>query len=256
MKIRKAIVFTLVIALLIGATLSLTSATKTNGSIDFVVGGVTINPPEGPCCPCVGDDPCDAGNGGGGGCKHDPDCDEPCKCLCHDPDEDDYNNFFKDNKVENNLYFGSHSIREHGLFDSANTKLYNDNGLDTTDVGMFTGAEVINMSGELFEMGVNVSAFYLNGSATKTLQGAELYLVAGDSQAPVNYPLQAGFAHKGSAVTPIATVEDGGTTHVLSVPNANMVKASWSGLLDVVQGTAQAGKAQAELTWTDFTNTP
>ena len=247
MKIKKAVVFTLVLSLLIGATLSLSYAAKTDGSIDFEAGGVVINPPEGPCCPCVDDDPCK-----GGPCKHTPDCDGPCDCLCHDDDEDDYNNFFLDNNVENNLYFGNHSIREFGRFDSANTGNYNDNGLDTTDVGQFTGAEVRNLSGNAFQMGVNISAFYLNGTATTTLNGADLYLIAADYAVPVNYPLSGGFEHKGSASTPIATIADGGTTHVLTVPNANMIKASWSGLLDVVQGTAQAGKAQAELTWTTF----
>jgi len=258
MKLRKVIVFTLVLSLLIGATLSMSSASpaKTDGSIDFKAGNVTIVPPEGPCCHCYGNPPCDGCEDGCSDsdcstCCTGTNCDGPCVCLCHDPDEDAYNDFFLDNKVENNLYFGNHSVREFGRFDSANLagNPHNSNGLDTTDDGKYTGVEVRNMSGSEFKMGVSISAFYLNGSQTETLQGADLYLVTGVSQAPVNYPLSSGFQHLGSSTTAISKNADG-NTHVLTVPNVNMVKASWSGILDTVQGTAAAGKAQAELTWT------
>jgi len=243
---RKIVVFTMVLALLIGATLFTASAnpSNTDGSIEFKPGDVIIITPDDPCCPCFGDDPCE-----GGPCKHDPDCDEPCTCICHD-DDDDYNEFFLDKGVENDLYFGNHNIREFGRFDSANTGLYSDNGLDTTDDGQYTGAEVRNFSGDEFRMGVSVGGFFVG--PTPTLLGAELFLVTGDNQAPAAYPLQPGFAHLGSSTVPVAMTGADGNTHVLTIPSGNMVKASWSGLLDTLQGTATPGKAQAELTWTAF----
>ena len=254
MKIKKVIVFTLVLSLLISATLVMTSAATTEGSIDFKATDVTVVTPEGPCCPCFEDDPCD----GEPGCKHDPECEDPCDCLCHDDDEDDYNNFFKDKDVVDNLYFGNHSIREFGRFDSANTKLHNDNGLDTTDVGQFTGVEVRNFSGVTFKLGVEVGPFINSVSSQPTLNGAELRLIPAAHEAPNAYPLLPGFeftALAGAGATQVVP-NDGGMLHVLTLPSANMVKASWSGLLDTAQGTAEVGKAQAELTWTDLSNTP
>jgi len=251
MKIKKVVVFTLVLSLLVGSTLIMTSAAQTEGSIIFKATDVTVLTPEGPCCPCFEDDPCD----GEPGCKHDPDCDKPCDCLCHDPDEGDYNDFFKDKEVVNNLFFGTHSIREFGRFDSANTGNHNDNGLDTTDVGQYTGVEVRNFSGQVFKLGVDVSLFK-NAAAQTTLAGAELRLIPAEHAAPEAYPLLGGFEFTGLAGAGKEVPNDGGMLHVLTLPSANMVKASWSGLLDTAQGTADVGKAQAELTWTDYSLTP
>jgi len=252
MKLKKVIVFTLVLTLLIGATLVMTSAANTNGSIEFEAGDVKVITPEGPCCPCVDDVPCP-----GGPCKHDPDCKGPCDCICHDADEGAYNDFFKDVNIANDLYFGSHSILDFGRFDSANLagNPHSGNGLNTTTTGEFTGVEVKNFSEKLYQLGVEISNFYrtVNGVKTVTLEGADLYLVAGKNIFPASSPALPGFEHKGS--TPIEVPNDGGSVHILSVPSANMVKALWSGLLDIEQGTAQSGKAQAELTWIEF-NTP
>ena len=237
---RKIVVFTMVLALMIGATVFTVSANPsgTEGSIDFTDGGVIIIPPDEDCCPCYGDDPCK----GEPDCPHTPECENPCVCICHD-DDDDYNDFFLENDVVNDLYFGNHSVREFGRFDSADVD-------QTTDVGQFTGAEVRNLSGNEFRMGVSVSGFFVG--TTATLQGAELFLVTGEHQAPAAYPLLPGFEHLGSSILPIAMTGTDGNTHVLTVPSGNMVKASWSGLLDTLQGTATPGNAQAELTWTTF----
>jgi len=254
---KKIVVLSVVLALLMSVTVLTASANQstgnTGGSIDFTAGGITIIPPEDDCCPCYGEDPCPGCCGEEPcddpdcPCPNDPKCEEECVCICHD-DDDDYNRFFLDNDVVNDLYFGNHNVREFGRFDSANTA-------QTTEDGQFTGAEVRNFSGDTFQMGVSVGPFFVGKTdvnpGTPTLLGAELFLVAGDYQAPADYPLLPGFEHRGSDTTPIA-VTGAGTTHVMTLPNANMVKASWSGLLDILQGTAVAGKAQAELTWTAF----
>ena len=237
---RKILVITMILAMMVSATLLSVSANpgRTEGSIDFVAGEIIIIPPEDPCCPCYGEDPCDAGEE----CPHDPPCEEECLCICHD-DDDDYNDFFLENNVANDLYFGNHSIREFGRFDSADVE-------QTTVTGQYTGAEVRNFSVDEFRMGVSVGGFFVG--TTQTLLGAELFLVVGDAQAPAEYPLRDGFAHLGSDEEPISMTGGEGNTHVLTVPSGNMVKVSWSGLLDILQGTAMPGKAQAELTWTTY----
>jgi len=261
MKLKKILVFTLTLAIIISSTLVITSATNTKGSIDFEAGDTKVITPEGPCCPCYGEDPCDPDDN----CTHTPDCDRPCDCLCHDPDEGAYNDFWLTREITDDLYFGSHSIRDFGRFDSRslsrltnsslNLNRFSDNGLDSSDVGQYTGVEVKNLSENLFKLGVEVSIFRIGGSGgTPTLRGAEIRLVKGESIFPASYPQLPGFVHHGE--TPILIPNDGGQAMLLEVPSANMVKASWSGLLDIAQGTAEVGKAQAELTWTDYTLTP
>jgi len=233
MKLKKVLVFTLVLTILIAATLSMSSANETKGSIIFDPGSVQVISPDDPCCTCSSG---------------------PCDCICHDNDEGIYNDFFKKVNIANDLFFGSHSILDFGRFDSANLagNPYSSNGLNTTTTGEFTGVEVKNFSDKPFQLGVEISKFYrdVSGVKTQTLDGAELRLVAGDSVFPASVPMLPGFEHVGA--TPILVPNDGGTVRILSVPSANMVKALWSGLLNIEQGTAQSGKAQADLTWTEF----
>ena len=100
--LKKFLVFMIVLTLLIGATLTPSSASETSGSIDFEAGNTTVITPEGPCCKCYENTPCD------GSCS-DPKCDG-CDCLCHDPGEGNYNNFWLTREITDDLYFGTNTL--------------------------------------------------------------------------------------------------------------------------------------------------
>ena len=203
----------------------------TEGSIVFEDGEVTINKPG------------ESGDDGKG--EGDPNGEDVDK---EDPNYP-YDYFFSLNNVKDDLYFGSHDADVYGRFDSANTKLHNDNGEDTTVVGKYTGVEVKNQTVSAINVLVSVSAF--KTGETPNLAGAELRLVKSSAIASGNPT--AGFTQYG-AFTPeprqdgIEISDD--PKLILKVENGRSVKAAWYGLLDVEQGTVVVeGKAQAALTW-------
>ena len=227
---KRTISLALVLALLFSAA-TLAMASSTDGSITFTEGTVIINPPgDCTCCPECCD--CD--------CQHYPHepCDDcPCPCTC---DDETYDNFFARLEVENNLYFGEHLLTVFGLFDSANKAGSPQAGQEryTTDVGKYTGVEVINQTGGEARIAVEIGSFMIAGEPT--LNGAILTLVSEGAIA------QGG----GAPYSKEAEVRLSSTASLaLTVESGREVKAAWYGRLTTLPGTAAPGMAQAELTW-------
>ena len=229
---KRTLTLTLVLALLFSITTIAMASSSTDGSITFTDGTVIIIPPGCTCCPKCCD--CD--------CKEDPNnpCDDcPCPCTC---DDEDYDNFFVRLGVENNLYFGEHALTVFGVFDSANKPGSPQAGENryTTDVGKYTGVEIINQTANEASIYVSISVFRIDG--VPTLDGAELTLVSESAIAQGD----------GQAYTKENEVLlSDEPTVALTVNRGREVKAAWYGLLETLPGTAEPGDAQAELTWTD-----
>ena len=185
--------------------------------------------PEDPCCPCYGKDPAN-----------------DCDCPCHYDDEDD-GAAFKGYNLGGNLYFGEWTIGDYGVYDSADDA-------QTTDSGTHTGIYLINLTSAGAKLGVSVSEFYFDEANDIKLAGAELTVNTFGA-------FQVGKGTNAALVTQSGglnlSTDLGASAEVLEVPSASRVKASWSGVLDVLPGTAiYEGKAQATLTWTVMNVTP
>ena len=233
-----SLIMVLSLVLGISSAVSAADAGNTSGSIEFKSGGVIINPPGScTCCPkcCT----CDT-------CGEDCECGCPCTCTCEDSE---YNNFFVDVGVEDNLVFGEHDLTVNGVFDSANKDPDADDDHWTTDAGRFTGIEVKNQTASTAEIRAQIGKFMLNES--ETLKGFSLTMMKeaaiaqGGSTADVN-----GVTDAYAQYSNVKLTGDGAAIQILDVNTARMVKGAWHGLLDVIPGTAEIGNAQADLTWT------
>ena len=203
---KKVLALAVILAMIVGVTNIAMAADTTSGSIKFKTGSVIINPP-----------PEDT----------------------TDPGGTDYNRFFFTHNVKKNLYFGMHELTVYGAFNSA------DEG-QTSDVGMYTGAEVINPTETTTSISVEISRFKVNGTGSETLAGAELKLVAKAAMAAgggTPYDLK-------TNVVLMPILNDGSAMKVLTVDSGREVKAAWSGVLTTQAGSAVLGTAQATLTWT------
>ena len=249
---KKIISITIIITMLLGiATIAMANdSADTEGKIIFKDGEVIVLPPDDECCHCYCPDcgdgcaecdgPCDGKCG---------DCDDPCDCPCHDATSE-YKNF----NVGDNLYFSTWTIGRGGIFDSFNEE-------QTTAQGKTTGVQVINQTSAVAKISVEVSQFIyedqgailFEGITQKPfLKGADLTLEQRGNAASL--PAFSPFVVQGNG---IELIPDGAAVQILTTPAGSAVKASWSGLLDVVPGTALwTGAATAVLTWTDTTNTP
>jgi len=207
---RKKILALAVILALVVGATNVAMAANTNGSIEFESKGVIINEP-------------------------------PEETI--DPGGTDYNKFFFANNVKKNLYFGQHDLTVYGVFDSANTD-------QTTPVGMYTGAEVINQTATATSISVEISTFKIDGTGPETLAGATFKLIKYDVIAEgAGVGVDPGFVMPAQvSLTPGGA---GGTA--ISVDSGRMVRAAWSGELTTLAGTADTGEAQAMLTWTAAT---
>ena len=230
---KKTLALILILALtLSAATVALAADTKTNGEIKFKDGTVIIIPPTdptNPCCPCFGKPAVGS-----------------CECECHQYDDPADPNAFKNFNLGDNLYFGEWNIGTSGTFDSSNTA-------QTTTDGTHTGMQVINQTQNPAKIGVQITKFLYDTGSKPELVGAELTLnIFEPAQASANITL-AGNAQVGNLkLTPEAAA-----VLALTTPAGSRVKASWSGSLMVVPGTANwVGSAQAVLTWTDISGTP
>jgi len=242
---KKILTVLLALALCFGmSSMTMASPTTTGGSIAFKDGGVIIIPPEPepsacPCvCPvcCVCPDDCDGVPvSGGGKCLR-------CPCNC----DDDYEDFFLDLGVKNDLIFGTHNLNIFGKFDSANKPANIAAGAHNTGAnGQYTGAEVINRSTGNTSIYVDISAFRVGGpTGTVTLAGFELDLVP---ESAINSAgLTTGYTQRSSVKLTAA----GTSQPVLNVNQGFAVRAAWHGVLTTLQGSAMVGNAQAVLTWT------
>jgi len=201
---KQIISIVLVMALAIGVTTFASAAPvtgETSGSIDFRgADAIIINPPS-------------SGSGENGGGTGIP----------------GYGDFFTKLGAKNDLYFGEHEVFHFGLWSS---KDY--------EGGKYTGVEIINGTANKATIGVQISAFTLNGE--ETLKGSTVALKFEKSMAN---GAQEGFAYQEPTLT-------GSTSEILTVNSGREVKVAWYGTIDVLQGTAAAGKAQANLTWTEM----
>jgi len=257
---KKIISLTIILAMILGASAiaMANDSADTQGEIRFKDGEIIILPPGEDCCHCY----CpDCGDGCAkcdgpcpGGCSdpekpHGPG--EPCDCPCHDATSQ-----FKNFNVGENLFFSTWTIGRGGIFDSFDEA-------QTTAAGKTTGVQVINQTSGIAKISVEVSQFVyedqdavmFEGNVQKPfLKGADLTLVQRGNAA--NLP---GFSPNPALVqgTEIKLLPDGAAMQILTTPAGSAVKASWSGLLDVVPGTALwVGSATAVLTWTDISGTP
>ena len=249
---RKIIALALILVLAIGTTAIATASTgETGAGIKFEEGTIIIVPPGDDCCHCYGDDPC----GIGPGCTEEPTC-KPgdsgkCECPCHDfpiiqPP-------YRDFEFSDNLYFGTHRTSVFGRFDSRPTGAGHGTlaGRNTTNVDNFTGVEVINGKASPQQVVLEVSEFEIAGETT--LDGAVLRLVAHERIQNGDYAhsFGPGFYQAGTTGDGVEIpLEGDGAVRMLTVRNSSMIKASWYGLLNTNQGTAEEGEATATLTWT------
>jgi len=250
-KKKKIITITLILTMLLGvSTIAMAndSTPSTEGEIRFKDGDVKIVPPDEDCCPCYGDDPCE-----GGPCKHNPDCNDPCVCPCHDPGTSTaYRNF----AVEDNLFFGEWTIGRGGLFNSANNG-HNSTTLNTTAAGKYTGVQIINQTGSEAKIFVTLTEFLFPNNAP--LQGAELDLFPRiPNPANSNAPALVTSNENGTAAQLVTqTFVPNESQQILTAQAGTAVKAAWFGILDVPAGAGnQAAEAKAVMTWTDASLTP
>jgi len=259
---RRILTLILAIVMLSGVALIATANPPTNvprntdGSIEFKTGAIIINPPPSPppsdcfCCPIchpAGDPSCT--------CSPpvvDPRC--PCPCTC--ADKDDYDKFFMEHRVADNLYFGEHELTVYGTFDSAN-KQANAANLPryTTRRGEYTGVEIINQTPGI--AGISVAIGHFRVGAEQTLTGFELSLrpeaaILRDGSEPSGgVPIQKGEDFRGDAGFPVVLKANDTAIRILTVGSAREVRAAWYGLFDIEIDTPRhPGLAQATLTWT------
>jgi len=233
---RKLIALTMILALALSLS-TLAMAATTDGSIQYKEGGVIIIPPP-DCCHCYGDEPCE-----------DKDCDEkpPCKpgddgkcgCECHDEFDPPKGHF--EFGVAKNLFFGEHLLGASGDYDST---VYGDPTHDQNPdnvEGRTTGVQITNQMAVPYDILVSVSEFEWE-TQSGNLNGARLELVGAGNWANNGTELS---TQNGADLTPNTA------TKVITVPSGLSVIAAWSGILDVLPGTAiHTEKAQATLTWT------
>jgi len=237
---RRIAALTLILIMLLGAT-TLTAAgnTNTDGSIEYKDGTVIIIPPDEDCCPCFGDDPCD----GGSECPHDPKCEDPCQCPCHEPGAGDFMNF----DLGGDLYFGEWTIGRSGQFDSA---VYGEPGHPNNPrniSGTHTGIRILNQTSQPANIQLSISEFIFNDNPATILAGAELELESFGTPPGWVATNQLGTASK----TPVTLVPGEAPSTIITTSPGSAIAAAWSGILDVLPGTAiYTGKAQAELFWT------
>jgi hypothetical protein len=241
MKRRIVAIITILVMLIGATTLAAASNTNTDGSIEYKDGTIIIIPPGDDCCPCFGDEPCE----GDPGCAHDPKCDDPCQCPCHEPGAGD----FRDFDLGGDLYFGEWTIGRSGQFDSA---IYGEpsHANNPRNInGTHTGIRILNQTAQPAEIKVSIGEFIFNDDSETILAGAELELESyGESPGWVaTNPL--GTASK----TPVTLIPGEAPSIIITTSPGSAIAAAWSGILDVLPGTAiHTGKAQADLFWTSL----
>jgi hypothetical protein len=239
---RKIIALTLILVLLIGTSaIAAASNTNTEGSIEYKDGTVIIIPPGEDCCPCFGDEPCV----GGGGCTHDPKCEDPCQCPCHEPGAEDFRNF----DLGGDLYFGEWMIGRSGQFDSA---VYGEPGHPNNPRninGTHTGIRILNQTAQPANIMVSIGEFIFNDDPETILAGAELELKSFGTPPGWVATNLLGAALK----SPVTLIPGEAPSEIIQTSPGSTIAAAWSGILDVLPGTAiYVGKAQAELIWTSL----
>jgi len=210
---KKITTLVVVLALMFSlATVATAAGTSTNGSIVYEQGQIIVIP--GDCCDCFGKP---AENG--------------CECYCHEFDDIDDPDEFKDFDLGGNLYFGVWKVGKYGDFDSVNP-------------GRLVGAQVINQTIGQASVRVSISNFVF-GETTNTLDGATLTLKANDKAAGAGMD-----ASTANQFDNVLLEPEAGAVKVLTVDPGYRVKANWTGVMNVLSGTAiYEGTAQAILTW-------
>jgi len=214
---KKILALAVILAMIVGAT-NIAMAAQTDGSIVFKDGNVIIKPPP--------EDPDGPGDPGG----------------------TDYENFFFTHNVAKNLYFGTHDLTVFGKFDSAqpiNNPELDESDYATTEVGMYTGAEVINQTGTATSISVSISEFMV-GTAP-SLAGATFELV---KEAVIAEGAGPGVGTGYEMPEKVSLMPGGAVAKAITVDSGREVKAAWYGVLTTLPGSAAPGTAQATLTWT------
>ena len=238
---RRILALTLILAVVLGVTTfaSASNTTPTDGKIEYKDGNIIVIPPDEDCCPCFGEDPCDAGPG----CPHIPPCDEECQCPCHEPGAEDFRAF----DLGGDLYFGEWTIGRSGKFDSAVIGQPGHRNNPKEINGTHTGIRILNQTSKSAQLDVSISEFIFNGNADTILAGAELELQS--------YGAAPGWVATnsfGSATKSKVTLIPGeNPSTIITTSPGSAIAAAWSGVLDVIPGSAiHLGEAKALLTWT------